>query len=291
MLRNTFVHIPGIGAKTEERLWEVGITDWDAFGSAGHNGLSSARKAFIHSCLDESEEHLRCGEPGFFAKWLHPRFHWRMFAEFRHVTAYLDIETTGMSATYDSVTVIGLYDGDSVLCYVKDQNLDDFRDQINKYKVIVTYNGKCFDIPFIRKAMGLSIDHAHIDLRFVLAGLGYSGGLKGCERQAGISRGEVAGLDGYDAVLLWNLYRMTGDASTLETLLAYNIQDVVNLETLMVTAYNLNLRETPFEHSHALPLPVSPEIPFKGHPDVIEKIRIEQARAPLWDHPRTVRVV
>lgn len=275
VLRNTFVHIPGIGAKTEARLWEAGITGWDAFVASHQDVLSPAREAFIRKCLDESEEHLQREEPGFFVQCLNSRFHWRLFPEFRQVTAYLDIETTGMSAGYDNITVIGLYDGQSISYYVKDQNLDDFRRAVDKYKVIVTYNGKCFDIPFIREAMGLAMDQAHIDLRFVLASLGFSGGLKGCERQAGISRGEVAGLDGYDAVLLWNLYRMTGDARALETLVAYNLQDVVNLEALMVMAYNLRIKQTPFRDSHQLPLPVLPEIPCRGHWDIIERIRME----------------
>jgi uncharacterized protein YprB with RNaseH-like and TPR domain len=278
MLRNTFVHIPGIGAKTEARLWKAGITSWDAFVRSCQDGLSLARKAFIRKYLDESEQYLAQENTRYFARCLTSRFHWRLFPHFRHLTAYLDIETTGMSASYEDITVIGLYDGDAIFYYVKDQNLDDFREDIDKYQVVVTYNGKCFDIPFIREAMGLAMDQAHIDLRFVLASLGFSGGLKGCERQAGISRGEVAGLDGYDAVLLWNLFRATEDQRVLETLLAYNLQDVVNLETLMVMAYNLKLRETPFQVSHQLPLPALPEIPFRGHLDIVERIKMEQGR-------------
>jgi uncharacterized protein YprB with RNaseH-like and TPR domain len=272
MLRNTFVHIPGIGAKTEARLWEAGITSWDAFVASHEDGLSLARKAFVRKLLDESEVHLGRDDPRYFSRRLNSQFHWRLFSQFRHVTAYLDIETTGMGASYDNITVIGLYDGGSVFYYVKDQNLDDFRQDMDKYKVVVTYNGKCFDIPFIREAMGLTMDQAHIDLRFVLASLGFSGGLKGCEQKAGISRGDLTGLDGYDAVLLWNLYTMTGDEKVLETLLAYNLQDVVNLETLMVMAYNLKLTETPFQGSHQLPLSRLPEIPFKGHLDILERI-------------------
>ena len=30
-LKNTFIHIPGIGIKTEERLWDSGILDWYDF--------------------------------------------------------------------------------------------------------------------------------------------------------------------------------------------------------------------------------------------------------------------
>ena len=44
--------------------------------------------------------------------------------------------------------------------------------------MIVTYNGKTFDVPFIEKYFGIRMNHAHIDLRYVLKSLGYSGGLK-----------------------------------------------------------------------------------------------------------------
>ena len=108
MLRNTFVHIPGVGAKTEAQLWEAGITSWDAFGLSRKDGLSLARKTYIRKRLDASEEYLGREDPCYFFRWLSSRFHWRLFSEFRHVTAYLDIETTGMSAAYDNITVIGV---------------------------------------------------------------------------------------------------------------------------------------------------------------------------------------
>ena len=31
MLRNTFVHLPGVGPKRERAFWEQGILDWDGF--------------------------------------------------------------------------------------------------------------------------------------------------------------------------------------------------------------------------------------------------------------------
>ena len=46
-------------------------------------------------------------------------------------------------------------------------------------------------------------------------------------------------------MLLWHDYRRSGNPRSLETLLAYNIQDVVNLETLLVMAYNLKIRPRP----------------------------------------------
>jgi uncharacterized protein YprB with RNaseH-like and TPR domain len=59
----------------------------------------------------------------------------------------------------------------------------------------------------------------------------------------------------------------------LETLLAYNIQDTVTLETLMVIAYSLKLKNTPFAESHQLPLPVLPENPFKVNRETVEMIK------------------
>ncbi len=50
---------------------------------------------------------------------------WRMFPEFRHSTAYLDIETTGLDRMFNDITAIGIYDGRSVIHYVRGQNLDE----------------------------------------------------------------------------------------------------------------------------------------------------------------------
>jgi uncharacterized protein YprB with RNaseH-like and TPR domain len=53
-------------------------------------------------------------------------------------------------------------------------------------------------------------------------------------------------IDGFFAVLLWDEYQKTGDQKTLDTLLSYKIQDTITLESLMVTSYNMKLKETPF---------------------------------------------
>ena len=279
MLTNTFLHLPGIGVKTEQRLWESGITSWDAFVEPCPVRLSRNRIGSLNRYLDESREHLEHGNPGYFADLLPSNLHWRMFPEFRYSSAYLDIETTGLDGIFNYITMIGLYDGTSIFHYIRGQNLDDFADDIEKYKVIVTYNGKCFDIPFIRSNLGLAMEQAHIDLRYVLRSVGFSGGLKGCETKAGIDRGDLIGLDGYDAVLLWYDYERNGNQKALETLLAYNSQDIVNLETLMVMAYNLKLKDTPFAGVNELPEPAMPEIPFEGDLETIERIKMEKATA------------
>jgi len=106
-----------------------------------------------------------------------------------------------------------------------------------------------------------------------LASLGYRGGLKSCERQLGLDRGELADVDGFFAVLLWQEYKRTGNPRALETLLAYNTLDVLNLVRLMTVAYNLKLRGTPFVGTHELPMPSVPDNPFDADVEVIERIR------------------
>ncbi len=54
---------------------------------------------------------------------------------------------------------------------------------------------------------------------------------------------DLAGLDGYDAVLLWERVRR-GDRVARDLLLRYNQEDVVNLESLMMQAYQLAYSES-----------------------------------------------
>jgi len=275
MLRNTFCHIPGISTNTEKKIWSCGLHSWEDFLSEtsaripfGKNKIQSTR---IH--IEQSMERLQQLKPEFFAGLLPTAEQWRLFAEFQRTTAYLDIETSGMGNPNDYITTVALYDGKSVRYFVKDKNLDEFGEQIREYKLLVTYNGKSFDVPFIRRVLKIPMDQAHIDLRYVLGSLGYRGGLKACEKKLGIDRGDLDGMDGFFAVILWNDYSRNNNHKALETLLAYNIQDVVNLEMLMCKAHNLKLKETPFAASHLLALPTSPSIPFSADIETIEKIR------------------
>ena len=274
MLKNTFIHIPGIGNITEQRLWESGIQHWDQFISNNSISLSPTKMNTITTYLEQSYQNLKAGNPNYFSKHLPANLHWRFFPEFRNSIVYLDIETTGLESWSNQITTIALYDGNSIYHYVNGQNLDDFVDDIKRYKVIVTYNGKSFDVPFIESYFGITLNSSHIDLRYILSSLGYTGGLKSCEIQLGMDRGDLSGIDGYFAVLLWFEYQRNENQKALETLLAYNIQDVLNLENLMVIAYNLKIKDTPF-YENQLPQPVFlPGNPFKVDLETVERISL-----------------
>jgi len=239
MLRETFVHIPGVGYRTEERLWRSEIRNWDDFASARRpSRLARRLAARIEEELARSTDALRRGRHRYFARTLPPREHWRAWSEFRDAVVFLDIETTGLSLGRDAVTVVGVYDGHRRRTFVQGESLEDLPGTLERAKLLVTFNGRGFDAPFLRKAFPrMHLDQIHLDLMHPLRRLGFSGGLKAIEREMGILRSEeTSGLGGFDAVRLWRAYE-AGDDEALELLIRYNMEDVVNLEPLASFAY------------------------------------------------------
>ena len=176
MLNHTFLHLQGIGPASEKSLWEAGFLDWRDLEEQKPNGFSDSKWDYLKSRLSVSRQKLS-SKPIFFTGELPASQHWRIFSQFRPVTAYLDIETTGLGVS-SYITTIALYDGSKVKSYVQGENLDEFPMDIMEYDVLVSYNGKSFDVPVIEKYFGIKLPQAHIDLRYVLSGLGFKGGLK-----------------------------------------------------------------------------------------------------------------
>ncbi len=234
MLNSTYIHVPGIGYSTERKIWEMGALTWAQYIELhAELKLAEAKKALILPRIEESIERLDAGDHAYFAKVLPSKDHWRAVSEFGDGVGYLDIETTGCNWN-DHITVIGLYDGCEMQFFIHGQNLDDFPAVISKYKMLVTFFGSGFDLPFIRRTFpGLALDGLHVDLCHLLRRLGHTGGLKHIEIELGINRGaETLGLGGMDAVRLWHEYRR-GSEEALELLLMYNKEDVVNMKDLL----------------------------------------------------------
>ncbi|MEW6426399.1 MAG: ribonuclease H-like domain-containing protein [Thermodesulfobacteriota bacterium] len=272
MLTHTFSHIPGIGLRTEQRLWQAGIRCWDDARSQPLPHFLAKKEAALRQGLDASRLRLD-DDPGFFTARLPPSRHWRIFPHFRQRTAYLDIETSGGGPEGDHVTAISLWDGATLRSYVWGENLEQFLDDVLAYRVLVTFNGKSFDVPVLERHFRTRLPHAQIDLCHVLRGLGLRGGLKAVEKACNIFRMELDGIDGYAAVLLWRHYEKTGDRRALDTLLAYNVLDTVNLEALTVEAYNRHVAATPFADQLRLPYPWPPANPYRADPDLLAACR------------------
>ena len=149
--------------------------------------------------------------------------------------ACLDIETTGLSPFYSDLTVVDICldfgSGQEVVQLVGDRiTRASVAEALAESDTVYTYNGERFDLPFIHAKLGVHIPstHQHTDLMHDCWNRGLYGGFKGVERKLGIQR-ELTGVDGRMAVELWYRYINDGSEEALETLLAYNREDVVNL--------------------------------------------------------------
>jgi len=208
---------------------------------------------------------------------------WRLYADFLRDAAFLDIETTGLSHEHNVTTMAGVLDWNGFTAYVRGDNLDDLPLALQRYRLVVTFNGARFDLPFLRAEFAGSgqadlFDHAaHLDLMYVTRRIGLRGGLKAIERQAGVGRPAALGdLDGFDAVRLWRMGQ-EGEPDAVPTLIRYNAEDVASLPFLAERAIRTLAGGTPLAGT---PLPSFPEYDTSALPydaSLVEHLRERKA--------------
>ena len=143
-------------------------------------------------------------------------------------TAYLDIETS--FAGY--ITIIGIYlpiNTNSIQLIRPDISSFNLLEILNDNNVgvIKTYNGERFDLPVIKKQLGIDLSalYFHYDVMYLCWQNNLKGGLKAVEKQLGILR-ETQGVDGVEAMKLWEAWESKADKSALDLLLKYNREDI-----------------------------------------------------------------
>lgn len=246
MLTSTYTHIPGIGKTIEKRIWESGYPTWDEYLEHEEDiQIPISRKEKIAKGIAESKEHLEQKDFKYFANCLPSAEQWRAYEHFSDSIAYVDIETTGLSPSSSTITVIGIYDGKDARTFVKGIDLEDVVEEFKKYEMLISFNGARFDLPFIQHQFPeIEFDQLHIDLMYPLRRIGLSGGLKAIEKKLGINRtDDTVGITGFDAVRLWHEYER-GNERSLELLLEYNREDIVNLETIINKTYSQIVEKT-----------------------------------------------
>lgn len=235
MIRSTFRLVPGVGPWAEGQIWKAGIRSWDDVPAEPGRILSPRTDPRLRDAVARATDRLAARDADGLATLVPRSERWRLFAAFAADAAYLDIETDGG----DTITVIGLLDARGPRVLLAGRDLDDFPELAAGWKLLVTYNGLSFDVPLLKRRFpGWRPPIAHVDLRHVWHRLGHRGGLKGLERANGIVRpGHLAGLDGRDAIGLWNRH-LDGDVDALRVLAEYNLRDTVNLQPLAERGYN-----------------------------------------------------
>lgn len=255
MLRNSFQLIDGIGPEREADLWDDGVETWDQLAKAQpeHADL-----------LERAGSRLNAGNARYFQDILGTRECWRLYGEFQRKTAFLDIETTGLSPDNSYVTMVGILDYEGFTAYVRGDNLDELPEALLNYSLFVSYNGASFDMPFLDKEFervdpdgedSLFAHAAHLDLRYPLRRLGFKGGLKKIEQATDLGRpSELSGLSGYDAVRLWKMAN-DGEPDALTTLIRYNAEDVASLPRLTEMMVEEMAYGTPLSSTKPPPFP------------------------------------
>lgn len=162
----------------------------------------------LHSTSDvqSSFEAFNRGDITFFANRIHRHEYYRLALSFPEKVMFLDIETTGLSIYYDSITIIGWSIGSEYGVFINGSDTSYFFEKLNDAKIIVTFNGTLFDLKFLKKEIkNINIPNIHIDLRFFAKRVGLSGGQKSIEGQIGFKRKkQLEGMQGESAPILWH---------------------------------------------------------------------------------------
>jgi len=233
MIRRHFSIFAGIGPIRERAIRAAGISDWQQFLAVDSvPGLPDQICRSMARQIREWTVALEQKDAGFFAQTVPRSVHWALFEEFGGHVRYLDIETTGLSPGRDKVTVVGIHDGTRYDAFVRGQGLTGqaIQDALEGCKLLVTYFGSAFDVPFLRAAFpGVHWDFPHFDLCFAGRKVGLKGGLKAIEQALGISRdNSIADIDGFEAMRLWRAHER-GHPTALKRLIEYNEADTRNL--------------------------------------------------------------
>ncbi len=264
VLRQSFIHMPGVGPSTERSLWENGFHSWsDCLSRRASKVCGYNMAASLRASARESEISLNNGNAAYFDRLLPKSEAWRMYGDFRDSAAFVDVESDGPRGQGE-ITVIGLFDGIRTKVFVKGKNLGEFAEEIRKYALLVTYNGKQFDVPFMCDTFGNVFAHiAHLDLQYTLQRLGYIGGLKPIQEQLGFRRdGDLNRMDGRCAIWLWEEYNR-GNKKALNTLLRYNLEDAVVLQGVAEAVYNESVRKLPVSVNELVPAKkVKVDVPY-----------------------------
>ena len=212
MIEKCFQLFEGIGIKNEQKLWHSGYKSWrDVLSKPKTDAIPMRLWKKLKLSIPRYQKAIKMKDHHFLNKKIPSKYHWMLIPNFLKAIAYLDIETTGLSWKDSHITTIAVFDGVSLHNFIRGQNLEKFPQFISQFSAIVTYYGKNFDVPFISNEMGIEIPQIHFDTCFLLRKVKITGGLKSIEKQLGISRGNLADIDGYTAVILWHKFQETGD--------------------------------------------------------------------------------
>ena len=251
MLNRSFIFAKGLTEDMERALWVRGVVSWDVL--RAHPGeaadvIGQSKTQKLVEAVGEAQQARDKGDLAWFRANWPERETWRLWQGLcpPEQIALVDIETTGLTPGYDQITVIGLADTTGARAFVAgkpqpgDETLAKFLEAIRAYRLIVTFNGAQFDVPFIEKHFrdaNFRCEMPHLDLIWPARSIGLNGGLKDMEKQVGILRSaEIKDMRGIEAIQYWGQWK-NGDVAAYKKLITYCKADCINLQAFAEAIY------------------------------------------------------
>ena len=176
----------------------------------------------------------------------------------------LDIETTGLNPARNKFILGGLLDLQSMTLHQffaekrseEREALADFASEISKLDMIITYNGRHFDMPFVNKRLGSfsrgGCTPYNLDLYLILNGHSpvkkFVPNLKQktVENYMGLWQTRTDEISGADSIELYDLYEKNGDDMLCRKILLHNSDDVLQLCRLLKVISKTNFHKAMF---------------------------------------------
>ena len=148
-----------------------------------------------------------------------------LYRKYNEETCFLDIEID----SHGKIVLVGISNYYNTNFFIRGINLNKnlLERELDKYKLITTFNGSAFDLPKLKKELDVEINLPHLDLKPLCVNLNLKGGLKKVEKILNLKR--PSHLYG-NPVNLWKTFHASGDREYLDLLIEYNREDIENLK-------------------------------------------------------------
>jgi len=233
LIEGAMQHLPAIGRERLKRLQEAGITTWQELRMQPPSLLGIQPETWNEICceIQYCEQAVREKDHQYLLQRFYACDHWRILARLFPDLTFFDIETDGLACD-STITVIVCRQQNQFYKFVNGENLNEFLEFLEQVELLVSFNGNSFDVPHIERTFNIpGLPCPHLDLRWVCYHEGLKGGLKKIEQKLGILRPpNLVGVEGADAVRLWQCWQRDNDHRARELLERYCCADVAALE-------------------------------------------------------------
>ncbi|MBN2544511.1 MAG: ribonuclease H-like domain-containing protein [Spirochaetes bacterium] len=246
MIDETFTHCPNIGSKTEIKLKEIGFKKWsDCITNQNKLPFKDQRLSSFLKTINLSIENLENNNIRYFVESFKIKEHWRILGRYFDKATFFDIETTGLNKYDNHATVITALKEKKIYTFFIEENLDEFLNLAFESRLLVSFNGNAFDIPFLERTFHIpQFVCPHIDLRWVSYHAGFKSSLKEIERQMNIERPHgIEHIDGLAAIKLYYDWKI-GDRAAKEKLIKYCKADTIAsyiVASIILNKYGFNI--------------------------------------------------